>query len=149
LDMPGTSPTVEVSVQACHQRCISTDGCGYFSLNEDTMERHLQETSASPRRGGGGAWRNGPADCSLSTYQYPPVEVPGADSGLQNMGASCWGQCGAHGPCPGRCGANGYCCKFGRDINGCVTTDPTVSVNELRGALDLCWPVIGAHPSVR
>ena len=148
LDMPGTGPTVEASAQACHQRCVSTDGCGYFSLNEDTMECHLQETSASPLRGAGGAWRSGPADCSLSTYQYPPVEVPGTDSGLRNMGASCWGQCGAHGPCPGRCGANGYCCKFGRDINGCVTTDPTVSVNELRGALDLCWPVIGAHPSV-
>ena len=126
LDMPGTTPTDEASVEACHERCASTDGCGYFSFDEDNMECHLQAPSASGMKGSGGPWRTGPVDCSASIYTYPPTE---AVEGLENMGAGCWAQCNAHGPCPGRCGANGYCCRFGRDIGGCITTDPTASTH--------------------
>jgi hypothetical protein len=125
LDMPGTVPTAEVSVEACHQRCISTEGCAYFSLDEDNMECHLQASSASGLQGSGGPWRSGPTDCTVSTYLYPAA--PGDVEGLENMGSSCWGQCGAHGACPNRCGANGFCCRYGRDIGGCVTTDPSAS----------------------
>ena len=129
LDMPGTSPTVEASVEACHQRCVSTDGCGYFSLNEDNMECHLQAPSASGITGGGGPWRSGPSDCSLSVFTYPPGPDEAEAAGLMNMGSGCWPQCGAHGPCPGRCGTNGYCCRYGRDFYGCVTTDPAASTH--------------------
>jgi hypothetical protein len=129
LDMPGTSPTVEASVEACHQRCVSTDGCGYFSLNEDNMECHLQAPSAGGIKGAGGPWRSGPSDCSNSVYTYPPPADEAEAAGLMNMGSGCWGQCGRHGSCPGRCGANGYCCRYGRDMNGCVTTDPTATTH--------------------
>ena len=124
LDMPGASVTVEPSVEACHQRCVSTAGCAYFSLNEDTMECHLQNVAAGNEiNGAGGPWRTGPTDCSSTTFQYPPVEQ---HPGLWNAGLSCWGPCW-HGPCPDRCGPNGFCCKYGRDVAGCVTTDPTAT----------------------
>jgi hypothetical protein len=126
LDMPGTSATTEASVEACHQRCATTGGCGYFSWKEADGACHLQAAGDRSVLGSGGPWRTGPADCSLSIYTYPssePVE------GLQNMGDGCWGQCGAHGPCPQFCGANGYCCRYGRDNNGCVTTDPAANAH--------------------
>eukprot|EP01043_Picozoa_sp_COSAG02_P012118 COSAG02_NODE_461_length_21848_cov_235.681043_7_plen_1409_part_00 len=126
LDMPGTSATTEASVEACHQRCATTSGCGYFSWKEADGACHLQAPGDRHVLGAGGPWRTGPADCSLSIYTYPsttPVE------GLQNMGDGCWGQCGAHGPCPQFCGANGYCCRYGRDLNGCVTTDPAANAH--------------------
>ena len=147
LDMPGTSATVEASVEACHQRCIATDGCGFFSLNEDNMECHLQSPSASGLHGSGGPWRSGPADCSASVYAYPPVEV--ADSGLLNMGESCWAQCGRHGSCPARCGTNGYCCRYGRDMNGCVTTDPAASTHRCIPNPSLPPPAAGPAPRLQ
>ena len=121
--MPGSTATVEASVEACHQRCVSTDGCAFFNLNEISMECHLLASADSEGHiyGAGGPWRTGPADCSPLTYQYPPL-VP--HPGLENAGQSCWRrgdpEC-THGACP-YCGPNGFCCKFGRDINGCVTT---------------------------
>eukprot|EP01046_Picozoa_sp_COSAG06_P010573 COSAG06_NODE_579_length_14027_cov_2.460942_5_plen_3130_part_00 len=133
LDMPGTSPTDEVSVEACHERCVSTDGCGYFSFDEDNMECHLQAPSASALAGNGGPWRSGPVDCSDSEYIYPPLD-PGA-YGLENMGGSCWGgrnnlpRCW-HGSCPTMCGENGFCCRFGRNAGGCRVTDPSITSHE-------------------
>ena len=124
LDMPGTNATIEASAEACHQRCNSTNGCGFFSFHEfGDGACHLQAPGNHGIVGRGGPWRTGSIDCSASVYTYPSAESD--DSGLLNMGAGCWGQCGAHGSCPGRCGENGYCCRYGRDRNGCVTTDPT------------------------
>lgn len=128
LDMPGTNATDETSVEACHQRCASTGGCGYFSFDEDNMECHLQAPSASSLQGAGGPWRSGAADCTDSMYEYPPASPE--ELGLENMGVSCWGgrnnlpRC-FHGPCPTMCGENGFCCKFGRNVNGCAVTNPS------------------------
>ena len=137
LDMGGQGSTDEVSLEACHVRCVATTGCGYFSFlpslsanpsppsdGSSPGECHLQAADSHYLRGLGGQWRSGPADCADSVYEYPP-----ADSGLLHMGHSCWPQCRAHGSCPDRCGANGYCCKFGRDINGCVTTDTSATTH--------------------
>lgn len=124
----GYESSEESSVETCHARCVRTEGCSFFSFlpapgpssDYDGPGRcHLQSGDASTIRGNGGRWRTGSRECV--PYQYPAADVPG----LQNMDVSCWEQCGAHGPCPTFCGENGYCCRYTRDLNGCVTTDPT------------------------
>eukprot|EP01052_Picozoa_sp_SAG31_P007864 SAG31_NODE_383_length_16451_cov_8.412977_6_plen_1261_part_00 len=124
VPLDSSSVTTEATTQACQERCLSTDGCGYFSFNEATGDCFFHPSSSVGRAGHGGTWRTGPADCSPTIYQYPSTEPV---EGLMNMGSSCWGQCGRHGSCPDRCGENGFCCRFGRDLNGCVTTDPSAS----------------------
>ena len=119
--------TVEVSVEACHERCVSTDGCAFFSFDEDNMECHLQRPGASGRQSGG-PWRTGFADCAPHTHTYPAAEGMAEAVGLDNMGSLCFGGgrgC-SHGPCANTsayprsfCGPNGYCCQYGRNINGC------------------------------
>lgn len=124
----GYGSSEEINVEACHARCARTEGCTYFSFlpfpgasndYDGPGQCHLQNSGASGVKGRGGVWRTGSVECT--PYEYPATEVPG----LQNMDVGCWGQCGAHGPCPQFCGENGYCCRYTRDLNGCVTTDPT------------------------
>lgn len=124
--LPGYGSTEEAGVDACHARCLRTKGCAHFSfLPSDTQNDpndsgrcHLQNEAAAAG-GSGGVWRTGRRECV--PYEYPVASVPG----LENMGVGCWGQCQAHGACPSFCGENGYCCRYTRDLNGCVTTDPT------------------------
>jgi uncharacterized protein (DUF1800 family) len=123
--MPGYASTNESNTDACHTRCERTNGCVYFSFlpledEKSSGKCYIQSSATSSTvHGGGGVWRTGRVDCV--PYEYPASDIPG----LRNMGVGCWGQCGAHGACPQFCGANGYCCRYTRDLNGCVTTDPT------------------------
>lgn len=124
-NLPDSGSTEEIDVDACHARCVRTANCAYFNFlptsDDESGECHL---GAGPSSGGpyavGGKWRTGTRECA--PYQYPSGW---GDPTLLNMGMTCWGYCGAHGSCPARCGSNGFCCKYGRDYGGCVTTDPT------------------------
>ena len=162
-NLPGYDSTEEIDVDSCHARCVRTMDCAWFNFlpsDDGSGECHLGGAAGST--GGpfaiGGKWRTGRTECT--PYEYPISSAD--DPTLLNMGASCWGNCGAastqailqllvmsrsflrdclclqHGACPTRCGANGFCCKYGRDIGGCVTTDPTKTTHRCTCSGHIC-----------